>query len=113
MTTPDHLATPGATLYGDVTAVYDLTLTEQAMLLQAAETLDLLVQLREAVADTGPIVNDAPSKLLAEIRQQRVVLARLLGAIALTLDGDDDPTSSATVSLKAGRAARARWGKVH
>jgi hypothetical protein len=107
---PTHLADSGAALFTETVDTYDLTIPERAALLQAAETIDTLRILEDSIRETGPVVGTRPNPLLAEARQQRAILVRLLGLLDLRLDDDDDSGSGITSASRAARkAARTRW----
>jgi hypothetical protein len=63
----------------------------------------------DVIADTLDAIQSLPAREVVERRQQRVVLLRALGALALP-DADGE-TSTATVSAKARKAARVRWDR--
>jgi len=106
---PEHLDEAGAAFYAAALEGFELSIPEGAALLQAAETLDVLADLRAALAETGRIVNGRPSPLLVELRQQRAILVRLLGLLDLSIDETTVPALSA--SRAASKAASARWAK--
>jgi hypothetical protein len=111
---PDHLGAAGAALYRSAAEEYELTIPEHAALLQAAETVDTLRVIEDAIRETGPVVDGKPSPLLAEARQQRAILVRLLGLLDLRLDEDESPGENGvrpSVSRQARKAARARWSR--
>ena len=111
--TPAHLSASGAALFAAAVDSYELSLPELAALLQAAETIDTLRVLEDAIRVTGPVVNNRPSPLLAEARQQRATLVRLLGVLDLRLDEDETPDAVRLSTSRAARkAARVRWDRV-
>jgi hypothetical protein len=107
---PAHLGDAGAELYSAAVEGFDLTIPESTALLQAAETLDVLNALENAIRETGPVLpTGKPSPLLVEARQQRAILVRLLGLLDLR---DDDEEDRATATSRAARAAaRKRWSR--
>lgn len=112
---PAHLGTAGRALYGAAVTEYDLSLSELAALLQAAETIDTLRVIEDEIRKTGPILTTGrPSPLLGEARQQRAILVRLLGLLDLRLDEEEVPGENGvrpSVSRAARKAARARWSR--
>jgi hypothetical protein len=110
---PAHLGDAGREFYSRVATEYDLTLPEEAALLQVAETIDALTAIESAIRETGAVVAGRPSPLLVEARQQRAILVRLLGLLDLPLDADPAPRSGMASSRAASRAARARWDRAH
>jgi|YelNatPaOPRAMG01_1025707.scaffolds.fasta_scaffold414128_1 hypothetical protein len=93
---PVGLQWSGRRLWQSVTADFELSEHETSLLLQACRTVDLLDQLQARMDADGPIV-DSPQGLKAhpaagELRQQRIVLARLVAALGLptgVVDDDD------------------------
>jgi hypothetical protein len=112
---PAHLGVSGAELYAAAVEDYDLSIPETAALLQAAETIDTLRVIEDAIRTTGPVLpTGRPSPLLAEARQQRAILVRLLGVLDLRLEDDEAPGQSGvrpSASRAARKAARARWSR--
>lgn len=112
---PPHLGESGAALYGSAVEQYDLSIPEAAALLQAAETIDTLRIIEDAIRQTGPVLaTGKPSPLLAEARQQRAILVRLLGLLDLRLDEPETPGENGvrpSVSRAARKAARTRWSR--
>ncbi|MGV0796364.1 P27 family phage terminase small subunit [Mycolicibacterium elephantis] len=95
---PDGLKWSGRRLWLAVVDDYDeLSQHETALLLQTCRTVDLLDQLQARLDADGAVV-DSPQGLkahpaAAELRQQRIVLARLVAALGLPTgvveDGDE------------------------
>ncbi|MDR6436055.1 hypothetical protein J2790_001176 [Paenarthrobacter nicotinovorans] len=111
---PAHLGDAGRSLYGAALEDFELTLPELAALLQAAETIDTLRIIEDEIRSTGPVVGGRPSPLLAEARQQRAILVRLLGLLDLRLEDGEAPGENGvrpSVSRAARKAARSRWSK--
>lgn len=110
---PAHLGEPGAALYRSAVEGFALSIPELAALLQAAETVDTLRAIEDAIRETGPVVNGRANPLLTEARQQRAILVRLLGLLDLRLDDDEETAEGkATARTRAARAAaRARWSR--
>ncbi|MET4620644.1 hypothetical protein ABIE18_002093 [Arthrobacter sp. 2762] len=111
---PAHLGDAGRSLYVAALEDFELTLPELAALLQAAETIDTLRIIEDEIRSTGPVVGGRPSPLLAEARQQRAILVRLLGLLDLRLEDSETPGENGvrpSVSRAARKAARARWSK--
>jgi hypothetical protein len=113
--TPSHLSESGATLYRTAVGEYDLSIPEAAALLQAAERIDTLRIIEDSIRQTGPVLpTGKPSPLLAEARQQRAILVRLLGLLDLRLEEPEAPGDNAvrpSTSRAARKAARTRWSR--
>jgi len=98
MTAPDGLAASGEALWSAVTGEYELSEHELALLRQAAETLDAIDRLQAALT-ADEVIETAPQgrrvhPALPELRQQRIVLARLLAQLGVPA-GDEDETATA------------------
>ena len=92
-TTPDGLGPLGRKLFTDVTDDYELESHELLLLQNCCETADVVGDLQSQIdADGGPVLGGKPHPCLAEIRQQRVLLARLLTALRVPI-GDEDARS--------------------
>jgi phage terminase small subunit len=90
--TPVGLQWSGRKLWQAVTTDWELSEHETGLLLQACRTVDLLDGLQARLDADGPII-DSPQGLkahpaAAELRQQRITLARLIAALGLPT-GDD------------------------
>jgi hypothetical protein len=84
----------GARLWRDVTRRYELEVHEMLLLRQAVRTVDLLDKLAVAIDRDGATVDGRMHPAVREVRQQEIVLARLLAALRLpTGDEDDQPLS--------------------
>jgi hypothetical protein len=85
---PRGLKLAGRRLWDSVLADFLLDEHERGLLLQACQTLDIVADLQAAIERLG--VDCAPREL-AEIRQQRLVYARLVAALRLPggLDHDE------------------------
>jgi hypothetical protein len=112
---PPHLGEAGAALFRSAVEEYDLSIPEGAALLQAAETIDTLRIIEDSIRQTGPVLaTGKPSPLLAEARQQRAILVRLLGLLDLRLEEPETPGENGvrpSISRAARKAARSRWSR--
>ena len=110
---PAGLKSPGRKLWAAVVESFVLNPGELSMLEQACRTADELDRLEQAVCalpeltTTGSTGQLKPHPLLAEARAHRLLLERLVGALAL-------PTEDEEVGLRPGqrhgqRAINARW----
>jgi len=97
----------------DVLARFELNRDELEVLTEACRTLDLLDELRSALARDGVSVAGAAGQprahpMVAQINATRATLGRLLAHLALpSAEGTQMPS---TRSVRAQRAAQARWG---
>lgn len=108
----EPLGAAGALLWQAVAEDYDLDPLERTNLAAAARQLDVVAALEALVAGEGMTVPTAAGgarlhPALAEARQARVALSKLLGAIALPA-GDGKKLTAA--GERAQHAARSRWG---
>jgi hypothetical protein len=107
---PKGLGPPGRALWRGLTADFTLNPVERELLGQACQTADLIAALTaELGADlvvagsrNQPVVN----ALLRELREQRMVLRRLLASLKVPA-AETERVSGA--SLRASDAARRRW----
>lgn len=106
---PSDLCESGRRLWSSVLDEFDPAEYEVALLIQAARTLDALDALQSELIADGPIIDSPQGRkahpALAELRQQRVVLARLLAALGLR-DGEQDSTARAPRGVYQPQAAR-------
>jgi hypothetical protein len=81
---PKGLQAPGRRLYREITGRFELDAAESAILVQACRTADSLEDL-QGVLDAAGVTDDRgrPSPVLGELRQQRLVLARLVAALRI------------------------------
>lgn len=92
--TPPGLGTAGRRLFRGVADTYELAEHELTALTNAARTADTLAALDRRVAADGEVL-DTPTgprvhPAVVEARQQRLTLARLLAALRLPDDEDDE-----------------------
>lgn len=110
---PDDLAAAGRILWERVVDLFDLDEREQALLEVACRQAVDVAALEAVIASDGYIVagsNGQPrlSMAVAEVRQGRLALGKLLGLLALP-DEDDKPMTAASRAGK--HAANARWNR--
>jgi hypothetical protein len=84
----------GQRLYDSVLAAFHLDEHELTLLRQAARTVDLVEDLQSVIDSDGPMVATASGEMrvnpaVIELRQQRIVLARLIVALRVPL-GDQE-----------------------
>lgn len=95
----------GRHFWRSVVADHELAPVELELLAECCRVIDRLEQLR------GPATADP--RLLVEERQQRVVLSRLLGQLALPVPDDELGVRELATgtSVRGRRAAHARWSR--
>ena len=95
--TPRNLHAAGRRLWDTATAEFSWADHELAMLEEACRTRDRIVQLDKAVTDDGLMLTSSQGMrvhpAVAECRQQRLVLARLLVSLGIPALEDDLPAS--------------------
>ncbi len=110
---PGGLSAPGLALWRTVTAEYALDEREAHVLALACAQADVLAALEAAIVADGVTVPGSTGQprlhpAVAEARQARVAVARLLGQLALpAVEGR--PTTAR--GQQARDAARARWAR--
>lgn len=93
--TPTGLKRRGAAFWRHITSEFDPSAPELELLLEVCRTIDVV----EALAGSDDL------RSLAELRQQRLVLGRLLAQ--LQIPGDQAIESPTTIQAR--KAAQARW----
>ncbi len=102
-------------LWKQVVTEYELRPDELRLLEDACREADTIDALQEAASQadllgTGSTGQTVIHPLIPEIRQHRIVLARILGSLRLP----DDPTvAGSSASDKARTASLARWQRAH
>ena len=97
---PRGLSPAGRKLWDAVTSDYDLESHELLLLENAARTADLVAGLQALIDDEGLILGGKTHPGVAEIRQQRLCLARLLVALRVPA-GEEDARPSGQRRLPA------------
>ena len=105
---PDGLKARGRAYWDHVLGEYELSESEVQILREVCRSLDLVEELARVVRRDGAVVG-SDSRLrthpaVAELRQQRLALHRLLAALNLPTDSIESPAT-----LRARRAAQSRW----
>ncbi|WP_342660744.1 hypothetical protein Rruber_01218 [Rhodococcus ruber] len=89
---PTGARAAGRRLWSAVLGDYELAEHEQQILREAVRTVDLIATLHAVATSDGPM-QDSPQgrrvhPAVVELRQQRVVLARLLAALNIPTESD-------------------------
>jgi hypothetical protein len=87
---PKGLRGPGKRLWAAVQADYELDEHELVLLREAVRVVDLCDQLQAVIGEDGPVVTDVKGNVrthpaLVELRQERLVLARLIVALRVPI----------------------------
>lgn len=91
---PRGLAPAGRKLWDAVNADYELESHELLLLENAARTADLVAQLQARIDEDGPVSPAGKTHpAVAEIRQQRITLARLLVALRVPSGNEEARTT--------------------
>jgi len=112
---PTGLGARGRRLWKSVLADFEPSETERALLIEACRTLDDIEALQAAVAGapmltTGSRDQDIVHPLRAELRSQRLLLAKLLSQLDVPAEeGDGSKWDGLSASSRARKASRARW----
>jgi hypothetical protein len=89
--TPRGLKAQGRRLWDSVIADYELDEHERSLLLQVCQTADIIADLQATIETLGV---DCAARELAEIRQQRLVYAKLVASLRLPAgDVESDPAA--------------------
>lgn len=95
---PGGLGSAGTELWDATYERFELASHEAALLEEACRVRDRIVQLRCAVSDDGLMIDSSQGMRLhpavAEERQQKLVLARLLATLSIPGVDDDLPPSA-------------------
>ena len=110
---PAGLGAAGKALWRRLTGAFEFAEHELALLEVAARQADDVAALEAIIRDDGMVVAGSAGQprlngAVAEVRQGRLALGKLLGALALP-DEADRPASAAT--LQARKAAESRWSR--
>lgn len=115
---PDVVESTGQQLVRQITATFVLTAAEEQLLDQAAATLDAISTLDGQLATDGVMVAGSKGQpvlhpAVAELRLQRLTLARLLTGLDLPEEPSADDQHGQARTSAARALARARWGVRH
>ena len=99
----------GRRLWRAVLADYELAEHELTLLRQAVRVADLCEQLQQQVDDEGPLLGDRAHPAMVELRQQRILLARLVVALRVPL-GEEEEAAKSAASRPQRRGLRGVYG---
>jgi len=77
-------------LWRSVVNDFELAQHERVLLEQAVRVLDTCEELQVLVARDGSMVDGRPNPALIELRQERVLLGRLLAALRVPVGAEDE-----------------------
>ena len=106
---PRGAGAAGRRLWRAVLGEFELAEHEMVLLRQAVRVADLCEQLQQRVDDAGPLLGDRAHPALVELRQQRILLARLIVALRVPL-GEDDEQDSRSARRSQRRGLRGVYG---
>jgi hypothetical protein len=91
---PQDIGEPGRALWADVVERFELDAPELRLLTEIVRTVDLVEKLDTRLRTEGEIIaglhGPRAHPAAVEVRQQRIVLARLITALRLPVGSDDD-----------------------
>jgi hypothetical protein len=87
---PAGAGAAGRRLWRAVLSEFELAEHELALLRQAVHVADLCEALRATVEREGLVLNGRPHPAMVELRQQRILLARLVVALRVPLGEQED-----------------------
>ena len=93
---PRDLGPDGLRLWDAITAEYDLDEHELALLRQAARVADVCADLHGIESQQGLLVDGRINPATVELRQQRILLARLIVALRVPLGADGEAAPDGT-----------------
>lgn len=101
----------GRRLWRAVLEVYELEEHELALLRQAVHTVDLCSRLQGQVEEEGVMVEGRAHPALVELRQQRIILARLIVALRVPMGEVESSGKSGSGGRTQYRGTRGVYGK--
>ncbi len=108
-TAPRGLKPAGRRLWRSVLDAFELAEHELSLLRQACRVADVCEQLQEMVDRDGPLLDGKVHPALVELRQQRILLARLVVALRVPM-GDQEEASNDRSGRLQHRGVRGVYG---
>ncbi len=99
---PKGTRAAGRRLWRAVLTDYELAEHELTLLRQAVHVADLCEHLQQRVDNEGPLFGDRAHPALVELRQERILLARLIVALRVPLGEEEDAKPAASRSQRRG-----------
>ncbi len=99
---PRGAGAAGRRLWRAVLGEFELAEHELTLLRQAVRVADLCEHLQQRVDEEGPVLGDRAHPALVELRQQRILLARLIVALRVPLGEEEEAKSAASRSQRRG-----------
>ncbi len=98
----------GRRLWRAVLGEFELAEHELSLLRQAVRVVDVCEALHRLVDDQGPLLGDRVHPALVELRQQRILLARLIVALRVPLgEAEEEAGTGARTQRRATRGVYA------
>jgi hypothetical protein len=112
--TPAGLGRRGGAFWRQAVATYEFTEPEFVILHEACRTLAEIEDLEAALTSGELMVAGSTGQprvhpAVAELRQHRLALGKLLASLALPDEDDEKPSLPAPATVQARSAARSRW----
>ena len=82
---------------------------EAEILVEISRVLDLIDALQAVLDESSLVVNGKPNPVLIELRQQQLVLAKLISLVPPAVESAGAVPPPSPKTLRARRAAEARW----
>lgn len=113
---PEGLDARGERLWKATVERFELATEELELLTEACRCVDHCETLQDYVTRTPPLIKGSrgqfvPNPLLAALRSERLLLAKLLGQLDIPdqTEGEANAWDGLTASARARKAAMARW----
>jgi hypothetical protein len=97
---PNGSKAAGQRLWHAVLSGYELAEHEMTLLVQACRVADVCDELQTLVDADGPVTGKRVNPAIVELRQQRVVLAKLIVALRVPLGDQEIPSKTGAPRLQ-------------